>query len=286
MKEIIVLSGKGGTGKTSLTAALAQIFSDQVVLCDADVDAPDLHLLMNPSVLSQHEFVCGNQAWINPDLCNGCGRCSEACAFRAIEMEQEKVRLRLNRCEGCGLCMLICTQKAITMLPHSAGYWAISKTRFGSFFCHAQLDPGSENSGKLVTQVKKEARMLAKQEAKPFLLVDGPPGIGCPTIASLTGADHVLIVTEPTRSAIHDLARLVKLVRSMELPMSCVINRSTIHPSLTQDIQEYLGIRSINHSSTIPYDPLFVSALNEGKTIIEVDQKYQTIIKRIGEDWI
>ncbi len=286
MKEITVLSGKGGTGKTSLTAAFAQIFSDQIVLCDADVDAPDLHLLMNPSVLSQQEFVCGSQARIDPGLCDGCGRCSEACAFRAIGMEQGKARIRLNRCEGCGLCMLICPQKAITLQPHSVGYWAISKTRFGSSFCHAQLDPGSENSGKLVTQVKKESRVLAKREAKPFLLVDGPPGIGCPTIASLTGANHVLIVTEPTRSAIHDLDRLVKLVRNMNLPMSCVINRSTINPSLTLDIQEYLEVRSIKHSSTIPYDPLFVSALNEGKTIIEVSQKYQTIIKRIGEDWI
>jgi MinD superfamily P-loop ATPase len=224
VKDIAVMSGKGGTGKTSIAAALGVVAGDRAVMVDCDVDAANLHLLYEPRHLQEHEFWSGKKAVIDYDLCTDCGVCFEKCRFDAIDAvdgaaaKSTRYVIDTLSCEGCAVCHHLCPVEAISMKDEMAGEWFVSKSRFGHWFVHARLGIGQENSGKLVSKVKDEARKLAGRENIPYVIVDGPPGVGCPVIAAFSGVDRVLIVTEATLSGMHDMERLVELARQFNAP--------------------------------------------------------------------
>lgn len=248
MQELLVISGKGGTGKTTLVAAFADLAKDKV-LADCDVDAADLHLLLQPEVASKNEFYGSKKAVINPELCTGCGSCIEACRFDAID----DLRVDPTFCEGCGVCKLVCPADAITMEPNLAGYWYISSSCYGPMV-HAQLGLAEDNSGKLVTVVRKAARHLAEEKGCQLIITDGPPGIGCPVISSLTGVSLVLIVTEPTVAGRHDLERVIKLTKHFRVPAVVCINKYDLASEKSQEIETYCHHEGIEVAGTIPFD--------------------------------
>ncbi len=271
-KQLVVLSGKGGTGKTSVVASLAALATDKV-LADCDVDAADLHLVLDPQQRRREPFVGGKEARIVPERCCGCGHCVEYCRFDAIHA----AGLREGRsvytvdplaCEGCGLCNLVCTPHAVQMLDSERGEWFVSDTRQGPLV-HARLNIGGENSGKLVTAVRNEALTLAREMGAQLVLVDGPPGIGCPVIASVTGADLVLAVTEPTVSGEHDLERLAGLVRGFGLPLVACINKTDLNPDMANRIRELCATHGIPVVGELSYDIAVVQAQVERKSIVE-----------------
>jgi MinD superfamily P-loop ATPase len=269
MRELVISSGKGGTGKTSVSAALISLLHAEqaVVIADCDVDAADLHLVLNPSPCEEHQFVSGKEAKIQQELCTNCGACHALCRFDAIHAN-EHGRLEINGCEGCGVCVQFCPQKAISFTDRHCGHWYISDTAFGSFV-HAKLLPGSENSGKLVSLVRSQARALAIKNGAKALISDGCPGIACPVIASLSGADAVLAVAEPGLSSLHDVERLAQLVRHFKLPMALVINRQDINLENTARLQKLCQTTNLHYAGGIDYDELFTQAQIAGKSIIE-----------------
>ena len=264
VKEITVLSGKGGTGKTSLVGALAALISDKI-LVDCDVDAPDLHLLLNPEIQQRESFIGGKKAVVIPELCTACGRCREVCRFEAID---ENYRVDSTACEGCGVCHHFCPFDAIEFSPAVCGEWFVSQTRFGPMV-HAQLGAGQENSGLLVALIRGKARDLAEERGLPLILVDGPPGIGCPVISSLTGVDRVLIVTEPTLSGLHDLDRVVGLANYFKIPGSVLINKFDLNREMAVRIEAYCREKGLGLAGNLPYDPAVTEAMIQGKTILE-----------------
>ena len=266
MKELIVISGKGGTGKTSIMGAFATL-AENKILCDADVDAADLHLLVNPSIQQQYDFKSGHTAVIHQEDCTACGRCRELCRWDAIN---EDFVIDPIACEGCGVCVYFCPETAIGFPENTCGEWYISKTRFGSMV-HARLGIAEENSGKLVTLVRNEARKLAEQEGVPLILTDGPPGVGCPVIAAIGGADGVLAVTEPSVSGIHDLKRVCQLAQHFNVPAMICINKFDLNLALTEDIETYARTNHIECLGRIPFDPAFTHAMVQAKTIFEYD---------------
>lgn len=251
MKEILVLSGKGGTGKTSVTGSLATLIENKVMV-DCDVDAADLHLILAPRVQQENEFWCGVEAEIDEEKCGGCGNCVELCRFHALVLE-EKARLLPFSCEGCGVCSHFCPEDAIAMRDKLSGHWYVSDTDYGTMV-HARLGIGEENSGKLVSMVKRQARELAEAEQVDWLLVDGPPGIGCPTIASLSGTNFVLLITEPTRSGLHDLLRVVDLASHFKISCGVCINKWDLHPETSEMISATCTERGIPLVGRIPFD--------------------------------
>ena len=261
MKELLILSGKGGTGKTSITGALAMLLP-QPVLADCDVDAADLHLLLSPKIREEHDFRSGVKAVINPALCTACGTCAELCLFEAIHIGT-KAELRPFSCEGCGVCARFCPEEAISLQENHCGVWFLSDTEYGPMI-HARLGIGEENSGKLVSLVKKRAREEGQKRNAAWLLVDGPPGIGCPVIASLSGANLVLLITEPTLSGLHDLKRVTELVRHFKLPMGVCINKWDLHPGYCADISKVCREQAIPVLGTIPFDKAMVDAVVQG----------------------
>jgi MinD superfamily P-loop ATPase len=266
MKEIVVLSGKGGTGKTSVTAALAGL-GPAKVLADCDVDAADLHLILAPSVLHQEPFIAGELAEIDPELCTSCGLCRDGCRFDAIS---ENFQVIAEHCEGCGLCEFVCPVQAVIMHPRRCGDWYKSRTRFGTMI-HAALDIGAENSGKLVTTVRRKSQEQAETEGVNLILTDGPPGIGCPAIASLTGADMVLLVAEPTVTAVHDLKRIVELTRHFKIDTAVVINKADLHPQLEQEIRAFCKASGLDVLGRLPYVDTFTLAQIKGQSVVEFD---------------
>ena len=268
MLEITVLSGKGGSGKTTFTAALANLVTSAVI-CDNDVDAADLFLLLNPTIKEQGSFRSGQTATIKPETCSSCGLCQSLCKFNAIELnnKNEYVVNPFN-CEGCRLCERACPQQAITTSPDDGHRWYKSETRFGSFV-HAQMEPGEENSGKLVTFIRKKAKNLAVNQAADILLNDGPPGIGCPVIASLTGTNIVLLVVEPTLSGRHDALRVVDLINSFNIPAYAVLNKSGINKEVEKKIITDLKEREIPLLGKIPYSKKFWEAMKVQQNIFE-----------------
>ncbi len=266
MDEIVVLSGKGGTGKTSLTAAFAHL-SGNAVFCDLDVDAPDLHLLLSPQILSTHFFISGNEAVIDPDRCSGCGLCAEMCRFGAVSGTMP-YRVDTLKCEGCKLCVALCPESAIAFPEKHCGNWYRSKTRFGTMV-HAQLFPAEENSGRLVALLRQEARRLAEAEGSPTILSDGPPGIGCPVISSLSGATLAVIVTEPTPSGIHDLKRILDLCTHFRVPAAVLVNKCDIDTGNTDTIVNFLSDRGIPVAGMFPYDVAVTDAMVQSKAITE-----------------
>lgn len=264
MEEIVILSGKGGTGKTTLTASLSALIEDKVI-ADCDVDAPDLHLLLNPEIKEKKEFKGGYRVKIEKERCVECGLCRQLCRFGAIS---EDFIIDDFLCEGCGLCFNACPQKAIKMDIETAGYIYLSKTKYGEFI-HAQLFPGEENSGRLSSEVKNLARDIGIRENKKYIIIDGPPGIGCPVIASLSGADLAIIVTEPTQSGISDLARIVQLTQFFKIETKIVINKYDINLEMTEKIEEYGKRKGVEILSKIPFCEDVIEALKNKMPVVE-----------------
>jgi MinD superfamily P-loop ATPase len=285
LKEIVVISGKGGTGKTSITAALAGLAA-RCVLADCDVDAADLHLIASPAVLQEREFIGGRQAVIQLLKCRGCGRCFSLCRFEAVEPVEHKKAFRVKNsfCEGCRVCVEFCPAKAIDFVDAVNGRWFISETRFGPMV-HAQLGIAQENSGKLVTLIRKEARRIAEEKKLEWILSDGSPGIGCPVIASLTGADFVLAVTEPTQSGRHDLMRVLELTEHFRIPVAVCVNKSDINPEMTRQIRDLAEEKHLSRPGEIPYDPSVTAAQIQAQNIIEYKNgsPAATAIRRLWE---
>jgi MinD superfamily P-loop ATPase len=265
MKQVTIISGKGGTGKTTITAAFAAL-AKKHVLADADVDAADLHLVLNPSVEKAEPFFGGRVPCIDKAKCNQCGLCMKKCRFDAIS----DYEIDVIACEGCGVCFRVCPETAITMQESCCGQWFVSKTRFGPMV-HARLGVGAENSGKLVSVVRQQARSIAEREGRNWIIIDGPPGIGCPVISAITGVDLVLAVTEPTLSGIHDLERVLAVARHFQVPAMVCINKADINPENTGRIKSYCGERGISIAGEIPYDPVVTKAMVAGKTVVEFE---------------
>ncbi len=271
MKEVVAISGKGGTGKTSLTAAFASL-AHNMVLCDADVDAADLHLLMAPRIQHRSDFQGGGIAVIDQEKCTECGLCRDLCRFEAIS-EDFKVN-RLD-CEGCGVCVDFCPEQAIAFPKKTCGEWYISDTRFGPMV-HARLGIAEENSGKLVTLVRQEARKLTEKNNYDLLITDGPPGIGCPVIASIGGATALIIVAEPTVSGLHDLNRVAQLAAHFKVPAMVCINKYDLNEDQTVEIEEYARKNNLHTLGRIPFDPVFTKSMVQAKTILEYNSTSET----------
>ncbi len=278
MKEIVVISGKGGTGKTSLTASFATLGGTDVIVADCDVDAADMHLLMDPDFNISEDFYAGEIAHIDQDLCTQCGKCQDICRFNAIPIVDGKYTVDPLGCEGCGYCARVCPVDAITNSEQNVGKWFISGIRSGSSMVHAGLNIGAENSGKLVAKVKNESRELAERLGKNTVLVDGSPGIGCPVVSSLSGAAFAVLVTEPTVSGLHDLKRVYELVKKFGIKAGCIVNKADLNTEVLDDIKNFLVEEDIEFLAEIPYNEKFTEAMTQGKTIVEWDRGLAEIV--------
>lgn len=267
MKQISIISGKGGTGKTSITAALAAKLPN-AVFTDCDVDAADLYLLLEPDVQKTHPFPGGSIAHINQQKCSSCGVCKSLCRFDAIREENGEYQVVDFNCEGCKLCMHACPDGAINMIQEENSEWYESETRFGPMI-HARLGIGEDLSGKLVSQLRERARELAKEIKADYILTDGPPGVGCPVIASITGADLGIVVTEPTMSGLSDLKRVYQLAQHFRIPVKVIINKADINNLMAEKIEAYCLEKDISVLGRIPYDKVFLNSMLNRKTLSE-----------------
>lgn len=283
MKEIVIISGKGGTGKTSITASFAILGGTDVVVADCDVDAADMHLLMHPDFENENDFYSGELAWIDQRNCTRCGKCQQVCRFDAISIKNGQYKVDPIACEGCGYCARICPTKTIINKKPLAGKWFISNIKTGSLMVHARLGIGADNSGKLVAKVKDEAKEIALEERKDFILVDGSPGIGCPVVSSLSGASFVVLVTEPSVSGLHDLKRVYELVRKFNIKSGCIINKADVNLDKSIEIKRFLKEEGIEHLTDLPYNEDFTRAMTQGKTIVEYEQGELTAL--LKESW-
>jgi MinD superfamily P-loop ATPase len=263
MREIVVLSGKGGTGKTSIVGSLAALARGKV-LADCDVDAADLHLLLKPTVKQENEFWSGQVACIDEAKCTQCGLCPELCRFDAIK----DYKVDPIACEGCGFCSQVCPEEAITMKENMSGHWFISDTKYGPLV-HARLGIAQENSGKLVAQVRQQARRLAQEQNLEYIISDGPPGIGCPVISSLSGASLALMVAEPTLSGIHDLERVLGVSGHFGVPSMVAINKYDLNEENSRRIEEYCKDQGIKLAAKIPFDNAVTEAIVRGLPVVE-----------------
>ena len=284
MKEVVVLSGKGGTGKTSLVGCFAALASSKV-LADCDVDAADLHLLLQPSVRDKKEFWSGQTALIDEKLCTQCGMCETVCRFNAIK----DFVVSPLACEGCAFCTYVCPEHCITMKERMAGHWFVSDTRHGPLV-HAQLGIAEENSGKLVTVVRNQAQIITRRENLARIIIDGPPGIGCPVISSLSGVNLALLVTEPTLSGIHDLERVIGLCQHFHVPAMVCINKCDVNEENSRRIVEQCKTQGIEVAAQIPFDTSVTQALIRGLSVVEyshngvakqIETLWESVLKRL-----
>jgi MinD superfamily P-loop ATPase len=267
--EITVVSGKGGTGKTSVTAAFAKLAGRSIV-CDLDVDAADLHILLHPQVLDTHDFYAGQMAVLDVDACTHCQACPSYCRFDAIVATAQAITLDPTRCEGCGVCARFCPFGAIEMQPRLSGRWFRSHALTGTML-HGELYPGQENSGLLVTRLREEAHEAFQADGFNYIIADGPPGIGCPVIGAVTGTGFVVVVTEPTLSGAHDLIRIADLCDYFKRPVGVVLNKADLDPTLAGFIETFCAERRYPMLARIPYLPAVVWALTEGRTMDEIE---------------
>jgi len=274
MRELTVISGKGGTGKTTIVASFAAL-SSRAVLADCDVDAADLHLVLSPTVRKKERFTGGKKARIKSGYCTACGKCEELCVFDAVFFDgpgngtfPKTFRIDPILCEGCGVCAWFCAEHAIAFEDAENGCWFVSDTRYGPMV-HARLSAGEENSGKLVTIVRNAARNAAIEEKRELIIIDGSPGIGCPVIASVTGVDFVLAVTEPTAAGFHDLGRVIELAGHFSIPIGVAINKCDINEQVTRQISDYVSEKNIEVMGTVRYDRAVTDAMVRGKSVVE-----------------
>ena len=277
MKEVVILSGKGGTGKTSIAGSFA-VLAQSKVLADCDVDAADLYLLLQPEVKKQKELWSGQVAFIDREKCTECGLCQELCRFGAIK----DYFVDEISCEGCGLCSQICPVDAIAMQPCMAGHWFISDTEYGTLV-HARLGIAQENSGKLVTLVRNNAKLVAEGQKFDCIISDGPPGIGCPAIASLSGASLALLVTEPTLSGIHDLERVLGLCRYFGIPALVCINKYDLNEENSRRIENYCYDQGVEVAAKVPFDNVVTEAIVHGLPVVEYSSN--KVSQEIKELW-
>jgi len=264
VKQIVVISGKGGTGKTILTASFAALAQNKV-MADCDVDAADLHLLLHPKTKERHEFRSGRTALIDRDLCKECGECTWVCRFEAIS---DDFTVDSVACEGCGVCGHICPTSAIRMVENISGEWFVSDTKYG-MMVHATLGIAEENSGKLVTQVRQAASAIAEKEHCNYIIIDGPPGIGCPVIASLSGVDLAVILTEPTLSGIHDMERVAQVSKHFGVPTKVVINKYDINPDNSEEIKKICQKGDIEVIAQLPFSQKVSESIVQGVPLVE-----------------
>jgi MinD superfamily P-loop ATPase len=283
MKEIVVISGKGGTGKTSISAAFSALGGANTVVADCDVDAADMHILLQPENIESHDFISGETAYINQDQCKKCGICQAVCHFDAIKFVNNAYVIDEVACEGCGYCSRICPTKTIENSPAKVGQWHIAENRFKQAMVHAKLDIGADNSGKLVAQVKKAAKTLAQEKQSEYIIIDGSPGIGCPVVSSLSGASFVVLVTEPSASGLHDLKRVHQLVKRFHLPSACIINKYDINADKTKEIETFLSEENIKLLAKLPYNENFTKAMTECKIIVEYHDK--VLSQQLQDAW-
>lgn len=276
MRELVVISGKGGTGKTSIVASFA-VLAKRAVLADCDVDAADLHLILEPTIVKREEFSGGSRAQINSDRCGACGKCQSICRFDAVSFDgpsngivEKTFRIDPIACDGCGVCAYFCPQKAIEFAPAVNGEWFISDSRCGPMV-HARLGVAEENSGKLVSLVRMEARKIAANQGLDLVLLDGAPGISCPVIASLTGASLVLVVTEPTLSGEHDLERVLSLTRHFGIPTVVCVNKWDLNPSMTEEIEHKTRNGNSEVVGRVRYDQCVTTAQIHAMTAVEYE---------------
>lgn len=279
MKQLVVLSGKGGTGKTTITSSFAALQKKSVVV-DADVDAADLHLVLNPEIEKTTQFFAGKKAVIDHGKCIQCGTCEENCRFDAILNHDDVYTVDALSCEGCGLCARLCDVEAITMNDENCGEWYESKTAYGKMF-HAKLGIAADNSGKLVSLVRERAKEFAEQNNEELVIIDGPPGVGCPVIASVTGSDLVVTITEPSLSGLHDLERLAVLLEHFKIKQMVVINKADLESNLAEKIKTFCIEKNIEIAGEIPFDKNVVKAMIKGKPLVELykDKSAQSIIE-------
>ena len=287
MKELVIISGKGGTGKTSLTASFA-VLADRPVIADCDVDAADLHLVLSPQIKERHEFRSGRGAVIRRGDCSGCGACLAHCRFDAVKMNGKAAGeaaffIDPVACEGCGVCVRFCPEKAIDFPERLCGEWMVSETRCGPMV-HARLGVAAENSGKLVSTVRREARRIAEEHNHPLVIVDGPPGIGCPVIASVTGASIVLVVTEPTVSGEHDLERVLLLTRHFNIPAAVCVNKWDLNAEMAGRIEDKARKTGARVAGRIRYDRAVTLAQMQERAVVEIEAPCNEDIQRIWDN--
>ena len=281
IRELVVLSGKGGTGKTSITASFA-VLADRAVLADCDVDAADLHLLLTPEVEQRHVFFSGHEAVIDQLECTTCGLCLDICRFDAIRTDSTTYWVDPVGCEGCGVCVRFCAARAINFPERRCGEWMISTTRCGPMV-HAHLGVAAENSGKLVSTVREQALAVAVEKQIPLIISDGPPGIGCPVIASLSGVSLALVVTEPSVSGLHDLQRVLALARHFSVPTAVCVNKWNINPQQAERIEAAARSAGAAVTSRIRYDRAVTEAQLQQKAVVEVDTAVTDDIKQVWQ---
>lgn len=279
MKTVTVISGKGGTGKTSLMASFASLLATRSVLVDGDVDAANLSLITGADMLESHDFTASKVAVTDLEKCNSCGLCLELCRFEAIA---DDYKIDPVACEGCAFCAFACPQGAIEMRDKVSGCWFVSRTPYGTLV-HARLGIAEENSGKLVTIVRNKGKELAKSSDKEYLLIDGPPGIGCPVIAALSGVDAALVVAEPTVSGIHDLERVLLVCRHFGVRASVCINRYDLGEEQSKQIENYCSNQGLVMAGKIRFDRAFVEAMVRGMPVTEYTNG--SITDEIGAVW-
>jgi len=285
MKQIVVISGKGGTGKTVITASFAALARNKV-MADCDVDAADLHLLLHPKILERHEFKGNKKATIDRDECTRCGECIEVCRYDAIFENSKGLVINPISCEGCGICARVCPSEAVHMEEHVSGEWFESETKYGPMV-HARLGVAEENSGKLVTLVRQNATRIAHRDSLDLVLIDGPPGIGCPVIASLAGVDIALVITEPTLSGIHDLQRVVGVAHHFRVDASCVVNKYDINCENSDAIERWCQKEEVPVLGRIPHDRRVSEALVRGVPFVEyLDSPAANEVRKIWQLFI
>ncbi len=270
-KEIVVISGKGGTGKTSLSASFAYLEGKDAIVADCDVDAANMHLLLGADFDKQEDFYSGEIALIDEESCINCGKCKEVCRFDAINVIDDHHRVEPISCEGCWYCSRVCPTDSIEMKIQKVGDLFVSNIKNSSTMVHAKLGFGAENSGKLVARVKTKAKELAEELDKRYIITDGSPGVGCPVISSLSGANLVVLVTEATVSGLHDLKRVQRLLKTFSLKAVCIINKFDLNEQISQEIENYLENEDIKTIAKLPYDETFTKALSVAKSIVEYD---------------